>query len=84
MTACFVCGAEITENQPTVAARIITPGPGLVQACSGKCAVDPKFADPHGTRQLVEYVRPKMRWKLSKTLNDRISKAWRRATGAKP
>ena len=43
---CYVCGAEITEKQPTVAARIITPGPGLVQACSAKCAIDPKFADP--------------------------------------
>lgn len=90
---CFVCGAEIAPEQPTQAARIITPGPGLVLACSGKCAADPKFSQPHviptGTltgeakehadRRLAASFR-----KLPRTLNDVIAEAWRRATGHKP
>lgn len=98
MTACYVCGADIKQDQPTVAARIITPGPGLVLACSAECMVDPIFAEPrvviptgtltgeakeHADRRLASSFRQTELRKLTRALNDWIAKAWRSATGGK-
>jgi hypothetical protein len=43
MATCYVCGAK---GDDSYAARVIAPGPGLVEVCSAKCAADPKFDQP--------------------------------------
>jgi hypothetical protein len=43
MATCFVCAGPF-EGGVSFAARVFSPGPGLVQVCSKPCAEAPKFS----------------------------------------
>jgi len=56
---CCVCQASLDaapaygqrRTKSSFAARIVVPGPGLIQVCSAACAVKPPFATSVYTRQ---------------------------------
>lgn len=46
VAVCYICGGPF-KGGASKAARVLIPGPGLIQACSEECTQNPKWNSNH-------------------------------------